>query len=99
MAAVGRALINAINVHADPGWHPNDCPSEIVADLRAERDNAWAVAGRLWDALAAMVGSDDPDELERMLALMQTIPGPETDKTVSVQAIRALLETTDSLPR
>ena len=36
MAAVGRALIQAISAHAYPGWHPADCPSEIVGDLSNE---------------------------------------------------------------
>jgi hypothetical protein len=38
MADVGRALINAIEVHAYPGWGPAECPSEIVGDLRNECD-------------------------------------------------------------
>ncbi len=38
MAAVGRATMAAIETHADIGWHPSDCPSEIVGDLRNQRD-------------------------------------------------------------
>lgn len=38
MAEVGRALMRAIEAHADEGWHAMDCPSEIVGDLRGERD-------------------------------------------------------------
>jgi hypothetical protein len=38
MAMVGRALMNAIKVHAHDGWAPADCPSEIVGDLRCEND-------------------------------------------------------------
>ena len=33
MAAVGRALMVAIETHAPDDWHPADCPSEIVGDL------------------------------------------------------------------
>ena len=35
-ADLGRALIKAIGAHAYPGWHPAECPSEIVGDLRNE---------------------------------------------------------------
>lgn len=34
MADVGRALMRAVEAQAYPGWHPADCPSEIVGDLR-----------------------------------------------------------------
>lgn len=36
MANVGRALMTAIKAYAPEGWHPNDCPSEIVGDLTVE---------------------------------------------------------------
>ena len=37
-ADLGLALIKAIGAHAYPGWHPAECPSEIVGDLRNECD-------------------------------------------------------------
>ena len=37
-ADLGWALIKAIGAHAYPGWHPAECPSEIVGDLRNECD-------------------------------------------------------------
>jgi hypothetical protein len=43
MAEVGRALMKAIETHAPKGWNPNDCPSEIVGDLRNMLDEAKAV--------------------------------------------------------
>lgn len=42
MAEVGRALMKAVETYADKGWHPMDCPSEIVGDLHNERDEARA---------------------------------------------------------
>ena len=50
MAAVGRALMRAIATHADKGWSPAECPSEIVGDMRNERDAAIAML----DALTGM---------------------------------------------
>lgn len=38
MAELGRALMIAIDVHAPKGWHPADCPSEIVGDLSGENE-------------------------------------------------------------
>ena len=38
MANVGEELMQAVKAHADAGWHPSDCPSEIVGDLRNQRD-------------------------------------------------------------
>ena len=52
MAAVGRALIQAISAHAYPGWHPMDCPSEIVGDLRNECDELRDKVKALEDSLA-----------------------------------------------
>jgi hypothetical protein len=40
MAEVGRALMKAIEANAPDGWHPADCPSEIVGDLRNMLDEA-----------------------------------------------------------
>jgi hypothetical protein len=34
MADVGRNLMKAVSAHAYKDWHPNNCPSEIVGDLR-----------------------------------------------------------------
>lgn len=42
MATVGESLMQAIKAHADDGWHPANCPSEIVGDLRNQRDEAVA---------------------------------------------------------
>lgn len=42
MAAVGRALMAAVEAHAPDDWHPADCPSEIVGDLRNMLDEARA---------------------------------------------------------
>jgi|JI6StandDraft_1071083.scaffolds.fasta_scaffold200886_2 hypothetical protein len=47
MAAVGRALMNAISAHAYPGWSPAQCPSEIVGDLRSRCDELNAKLDRL----------------------------------------------------
>lgn len=52
MAAVGRELMQAIKVFAPPGWHPMDCPSEIVGDLRNECDELQARIKALEDSLA-----------------------------------------------
>ena len=51
MAAVGRATMAAIKAHANIGWSPADCPSEIVGDLRNERDELAAEIDRLRSAL------------------------------------------------
>lgn len=52
MAAVGRATMAAIKANANIGWAPADCPSEIVGDLRNERDELAAEIDRLRSALA-----------------------------------------------
>lgn len=36
MADLGRALMKAIDIHVPGGWHPAECPSEIVGDLVGE---------------------------------------------------------------
>lgn len=47
MAAVGQALMQAISAHADGrGGGAVDCPSEIVGDLRNQRDEALAEEAR-----------------------------------------------------
>lgn len=42
LADLGRALLKAVEVYADEGWSPADCPSEIIGDLRNDRDEAMA---------------------------------------------------------
>ena len=54
MAAVGRATMAAIKAHANIGWAPADCPSEIVGDLRNERDELAAEIEKLRTALIRM---------------------------------------------
>ena len=47
MAAVGRATMAAIKSCAPPGWAPSNCPSEIVCDLRNQRDELYKEVQRL----------------------------------------------------
>ena len=54
MAAVGRATMAAIKAHANIGWSPADCPSEIIGDLRNERDEFAAENEQLRSALTRM---------------------------------------------
>ena len=55
MAVVGRATMAAVKSHANIGWSPVDCPSELIGDLRNERDELAAKNEQLRDALARMV--------------------------------------------
>ena len=71
MADVGQALMDAIRVHAYPGWSPAQCPSEIVGDLRNECDELRAklagaskvVASLVQVARAAFHAADDSEEI------------------------------------
>ncbi|HCZ48412.1 MAG TPA: hypothetical protein DCZ11_05360 [Gammaproteobacteria bacterium] len=47
----------------------------------------------LRSALAGLIGADTEDELRKMEAAMRLLPAPEEDKEISINAIRALLET------
>ena len=51
MADVGRALMEAIETYADKGWHPMDCPTEIVGDLHNEREELRSLIAdiKAWD--------------------------------------------------
>lgn len=66
MADVGEALMKAIEVHADEGWHPADCPSEIVGDLQNELDE-WKEAAQT-AAFTVEVLSAELVELRQRLA-------------------------------
>lgn len=48
---------------------------------------------QLRDALAALVGSGDVDELRGMELAMRELPAPDADKAVTVNAIHALIAT------
>ena len=55
MADVGQALMDAIRVHAYPGWSPAQCPSEIVGDLRNECDELRAKLAGASKVVASLV--------------------------------------------
>ncbi|WP_374503033.1 hypothetical protein [Zoogloea sp.] len=63
MAAVGRALMAAISAHAPPGWHPAQCPTEIVGDLRTQCDELIAERDALSAKLAELEGQE-PVEID-----------------------------------
>jgi hypothetical protein len=71
MAAVGRALMKAIVVHAYPGWCPADCPSEIVGDLRNECDELRGLILRASAELETVDYENDPPG--RVVALMDEL--------------------------
>ena len=62
MAAVGRATMAAIKANANIGWTPADCPSEIVGDLRNERDE---LAAEIADLRAALKWYADGEHFAR----------------------------------
>ena len=47
---------------------------------------------RLRKALAGLIGAETKEELETMEALMRAMPGIDSDKIVSINAIHALLD-------
>lgn len=49
----------------------------------------------LRNALAGVVGASDPQELRGIEAAMRTLPAPGEDKEVTINAIHALLETSE----
>lgn len=49
----------------------------------------------LRDALAGVVGASDAQQLRGMELAMRTLPAPDEDKAVTINAIRALLETSE----
>lgn len=63
-----------------------------VCEKHPLRD-AEAKIQRLRSALAGLIGADTKEELEQMEAMMRIVPAPDHDKTVSINAIHALLET------
>lgn len=50
---------------------------------------------KLRSALAAVVGSDIDDELKAMMVAACVMPVPEIDRTIAVNAMQALLDTTE----
>lgn len=83
MAAVGRATMAAIKVHANIGWAPADCPSEIVGDLRNDRDELAAEIERLRGCLLWLLwrhqGASSPtgQPIRRALGIEQHAPMTE----------------------
>lgn len=51
---------------------------------------------KLRSALAGIIGASTKDELETMEIAIRTMPAPDADKAVSINAIHVLLETLDS---
>lgn len=81
--------------------YPQDTPaygSEVLTEhikicerhpmRKAETDIAL-----LRSALAGLIGADTEAELRQMEAVMRTLPEPDADKAVSINAIHALLAT------
>lgn len=62
-----------------------------------EESNDVAIA-LLRSALIGLIGADTEDELKQMEAVIRTLPAPEADKTVSINAIHALLATIPKPP-
>jgi len=48
---------------------------------------------KLRDALAGLVGASTKDELEEMEFTLRSLPAPEADKIVMINAIHALIDT------
>lgn len=69
---------------------------EIMQELRvhsATLQTQAATIERLRSALAGLVGADSRSELEQMEAVIRLAPAPDEDKTVSINAIHALIAT------
>lgn len=79
MANVGRALMTAIadNAGSPPlkGWHPADCPSEIVSDLLNLLDDATRAAPPATDREAV-----DRDELAKRLFWADVLLGDHPER-------------------
>jgi len=79
MANVGRALMKAIadNAGSPPlkGWHPADCPSEIVSDLLNLLDDATRAAPPATDREAV-----DRDELAKRLFWADVLLGDHPER-------------------
>lgn len=81
--------------------YPQDTPaagSEVLTEHikiceRHPMRKAQADIALLRSALAGLIGADTEDELRKMEAAMRLLPAPEEDKEISINAIRALLET------
>jgi hypothetical protein len=73
-------------------WFTNRESRVLFAEidrLRAERD-------RLRKALEALIGGATRDELEQIEFGLRLVPAPDDDKTVSLNAIHALLALLDA---
>jgi outer membrane protein TolC len=57
-----------------------------IEQLRSERNT-------LRSTLAALVGTSDPVELEKLVAVIRLMPAPATDKAAMIDAIQVLLAT------
>lgn len=81
--------------------YPQDTPahgSEVLTEhikvcekhpmRKAEGDIAMLRA-----ALVGLIGVSEPEELRMMETALRTLPAPEADKAVTINAIHALLET------
>ena len=51
---------------------------------------------KLRAVLVGLVGADTREELEKMEKTIRMLPMPDADKTASINAIHALIETTES---
>ena len=60
---------------------------------------AEATIFKLRAALVGLIGASKKDELEAMEFSMRSMPAPDADKAVSINAIHALIETIDKMPK
>lgn len=64
LAQIAEALMDTTSRNC-PGWHPMDCPSEIVVDLVNERDELKAEVARL----TALLNTPETEEFLKALPL------------------------------
>lgn len=82
------------------------CIAECMAQQRHQLDRGFsdfmdATAAHLRKvsllrkALVGLIGSEAPNELSQMLIAIESLPASEADKAVTINAIRALIQTSN----
>ena len=71
--------------------HISNCDKHPIRFVIQERD-------LLRSALAGIVGASEPDELRKMEVVMRSLPAPDQDKAVTLNAIHALIATASKMP-
>lgn len=77
-----------------PAWGSDVLTEHIKICPKHPMRQAEATIEKLRSALIGLVGAGEKDELETMEATLRMMPIPDVDRMATINAIRAIIETT-----